>query len=69
MGESIMLIIHPRLGIGLDIEHNETICHVVGDDDGRFVAAFNGLIVKIPFFSIYFGEFDELDKAVLAAKD
>jgi hypothetical protein len=51
-----MIAINNRLGIGFDIEHNEDVCHVVGDDEGRFVAAFEGLIIKIPFFSVYIGE-------------
>ncbi len=61
--------LNSRLGIGFDIEHNENICHVVGDDDGRFVAAFMGLIIKVPFLSIYIGEFTELDPEVLEIED
>tara|TARA_R110000782_G_scaffold61862_3_gene127311 strand:- start:118 stop:315 length:198 start_codon:yes stop_codon:yes gene_type:complete len=61
--------LNSRLGIGFDIEHNEDICHVVGDDDGRFVAAFMGLIIKVPFLSIYIGEFTELDPEVLEIED
>lgn len=64
-----MIAINYRLGIGFDIEHNEDICHVVGDDEGRFVASFEGLIIKIPFFSVYIGEFSELDPEVLEIKD
>jgi hypothetical protein len=61
--------LNSRVGFGFDIEHNEDICHVVGDDDGRFVAAFMGLIIKVPFLSIYIGEFTELDPEVLEIED
>ena len=61
--------INYRLGMGFDIEHNDNICHVVGDDEGRFVAAYEGLIIRIPFFSIYNGEFSELDPEVLELED
>jgi hypothetical protein len=64
-----MIAINNRLGIGFDIEHNEDVCHVVGDDEGRFIAAFEGLIIKIPFFSVYIGEFSELDPEVLEIED
>jgi len=64
-----MIAINNRLGIGFDIEHNEDICHVVGDNEGRFVASFEGLIIKIPFFSVYIGEFSELDPEVLEIED
>jgi hypothetical protein len=43
-----MININMRLGIGFDIEHNDNICHVVGDDEGRFVAAYEGLIIVSP---------------------
>jgi hypothetical protein len=42
-----MININMRLGIGFDIEHNDNICHVVGDDEGRFVAAYEGLIIQV----------------------
>ena len=61
--------INYRLGMGFDIEHNDNICHVVGDDEGRFVAAYEGLIIRIPFLSIYIGEFSELDPEVLELED
>jgi len=61
--------INYRLGMGFDIEHNDNICHVVGDDEGRFIAAYEGLIIRIPFFSIYIGEFNELDFEVLEIED
>jgi len=58
-----------RLGIGFDIEHNDNIGHVGGDEEGRFIAAYEGLLIKIPFFSIYIGEFSELDDEVLEIQD
>ena len=61
-----MIVINTRFGIGFDIEHNENICHVVEDSEGRFVAGFQGLIVKVPFLSLYWGEFEELDEEVLS---
>ena len=61
--------INYRLGLGFDIEHNDDICHVVGDDEGRFVAAYEGLIIRILFFSIYIGESSELDPEVLELED
>ena len=63
------LIPHYRLGFGFDIEHNDNICHVVGDEEGRFVVAFEGLIIKISFFTFYLGEFSELDPEVLEQED
>ena len=63
------LVAHYRLGFGFDIESNDNICHVVGDDEGRFVAAFEGLIIKIPFFTFYIGDFSELDPEVLEIED
>jgi hypothetical protein len=66
MGESLMeFFIVPRLGIGFDIEHNDTICHVVGDDEEKFIGAYEGLIVKLPFVALYWGEFSKFDDKVL----
>lgn len=56
-----MITFNTRLGIGFDIEHNENIIHLVGDDDDQIPAAFMGLIIKIPFLSCYIGDFYELD--------
>jgi len=56
-----MITLSTRLGIGFDIEHNENIIHLVGDDDEQVPAAFMGLIIKIPFLSCYIGDFYELD--------
>lgn len=56
-----------RLGFGFDIEHNDTICHVVSDDDdtNTKLAAYEGLIIKLPFVAIYIGEFSDFDKRLL----
>ena len=32
----MIIHINYRLSMGFDIEHNDDICHVVGDDEGRF---------------------------------
>lgn len=58
-----MLLFKLRQGIGLDIEYNEDICHLVADpetDDIRLIM-FAGILIKIPFFTIYFGDFFEGD--------
>jgi len=58
----MQLTIVPRLGIGLDIEYNDTIIHIVGDDEEeKFLAAYEGLIIKLPFLSIYYGEFGKFE--------
>ena len=64
-----MIAFDIRTGFGFDIEANDTICHVVGDADGRFMASFNGLIIKVPFLSIYIGTFEEFDEEVLKQTD
>ena len=59
-----MITFSPRLGIGLDIEHSETIIHRVGetdDEDDAILAAFMGIIIKLPFLSCYIGDFYELE--------
>jgi hypothetical protein len=57
-----MITINLRTGIGLDIEYNEDICHIVQfGDDKEEVVAFMGVIIKLPFVSIYIGDFFELD--------
>lgn len=46
----------------LDIEHNETVCYVVHDDDEKEVLVqFNGLIINIPFIKIHIGEFYQVE--------
>ena len=58
-----MVIMKTRLGIGCDIEHNEDILHIVETRDGeeQALVAFQGLIVKLPFLSIYVGDFAEVE--------
>lgn len=56
------ILVRPRLGIGLDIEHNEEICYRVGfiDERGREeegLICFVGIILKLPFLTIYIGDF------------
>ena len=60
-----MIVVNLRQGIGLDIEYNEDICHIINDgDDFDKLYAFSGILIKLPFFSIYLGEFDEIGKMV-----
>ena len=59
-----MIVIKLRQGIGLDIEYNEDICHIIeGEKEGEdeFVA-FAGVIIKLPFISIYIGDFFDLEE-------
>ncbi len=57
-----MFVVKLRQGIGLDVEYNEDICHIIQDDKGNedFVA-FQGALIKIPFFTIYIGDFFDLE--------
>lgn len=58
-----MITFKPRLGIGLDIEHNEDIIHMVGtNEEEMFPAAYVGLIIKIPFLSCYIGDFYDMEE-------
>lgn len=58
----MQLVINFRQGIGLDIEYNEDICHVIQSGEGEEdVVAFAGILIKIPFFTIYYGDFFDLD--------
>ena len=51
-------LIQPRLGIGLDIEHNEINRYCLIDEDGKEeTVCFVGLIIKIPFMEILIGDF------------
>jgi hypothetical protein len=61
MGESSMIVVNVRQGIGLDIEYNDDICHIINDgDDTDKLFAYSGILIKLPFLSIYIGEFDEI---------
>lgn len=60
--------IRPRYGFGFDIEANQDICYRahLGDAEGNEwedILCYNGLIIKIPFFTIYIGEFFSLSEA------
>lgn len=51
-------IIQPRLGIGVDIEHNEINRYrLVDSEDKEETVCFVGLIIKIPFMEILIGDF------------
>jgi hypothetical protein len=65
MGESSMIVVEFRQGIGLDIEYNENICHII-DDGGPYDKLFSycGILIKLPFISIYIGEFDEIGQLI-----
>lgn len=55
-----MILIRLRQGIGLDIEYNDDICHRLANEDGsETLVMFMGILLKIPFFTIYIGEFLE----------
>jgi hypothetical protein len=55
-----MILVRFRQGIGLDIEYNDDICHRVAiDEDIESLIMFMGILLKIPFFTIYIGEFIE----------
>lgn len=61
-----MLIIKFRQGIGLDIEYNEDICHLVedGDEKSTGLYAYTGAIILLPFLKIYIGDFEELGRVM-----
>jgi hypothetical protein len=61
-----MFNITMRLGFGFDIESSDSTCYIIESEDEEgnteaYVAAFEGLMVTIPFFKILFGTFHELD--------
>ena len=55
--------LYVRTGIGLDIEFNDDICHIVsfGEENDETVVGFMGVIIKLPFFSLYIGDFFDLE--------
>lgn len=59
-----MILANFRQGIGIDLEYNEDICHLVqrGPDD-IIIVGFSGILINLPFIKIYIGEFDELGEA------
>jgi len=53
-----MIRVETRLGVGLDIEYNETLCYVIVDLEGKeSYVGYIGMLIKIPFFTIYLGDF------------
>jgi len=56
-----MIMFKLRQGIGLDIEYNEDICHIVTNGDEEQVVAFCGALIKLPFLTIYIGDFFDLE--------
>lgn len=52
-----------RQGIGIDIEFNDSIYHIVdtGDDDEEMMA-FEGMIIKLPFCYFYWGDYYTLEE-------
>ena len=64
-----MIVVELRQGIGLDIEFNDTICHII-DDGGHNDKLFyySGILIKLPFLSIYIGEFEEIGELIKGNK-
>ena len=56
-----MIMLKLRQGIGFDIEYNEDICHIVTNGNEENVVAFAGVLIKIPFITIYIGDFYDLE--------
>ena len=55
------IVMNLRLGIGFDIEFNEDIIHMVDiEDEEDVLVAYTGIIICLPFFKVYIGEFDEI---------
>ncbi len=52
-----MILCSLRQGIGLDIEYNDDIQHTLIEGDKEYDVAFAGIIIKVPFLSIYIGDF------------
>lgn len=57
-----MIMFTLRQGIGLDIEYNEDICHIVTNGTEENVVAFAGVLIKLPFITIYMGDFYDLEE-------
>lgn len=56
-----MIVIKARQGIGLDIEYNEDICHIVDvGEENDVMYAFSGAIIMLPFVKMYMGHFEPL---------
>lgn len=51
-----------RQGVGIDIEYNEEICYIAVQENGNEVMlGFNGMILKLPFIQIEWGDVFELE--------
>ena len=64
-----MIVVELRQGIGFDIEYNDTICHIIDDggaNDKLF--SYSGILIKLPFLSIYIGEFEEIGELIKGNK-
>jgi len=64
-----MIVVELRQGIGIDIEFNDTICHIIDDggpQDKLF--SYSGILLKLPFLSIYIGEFNEIGELIKGDK-
>ncbi len=57
-----MILFNLRQGIGFDIEYNDDIQHTLSDGEKDWDVEFAGIIIKLPFFSIYIGDFFEKEK-------
>ena len=56
-----MIMFKFRQGIGFDIEYNQDICHIVTNDEEENVVAFAGVLIKLPFVTVYLGDFYDLE--------
>jgi hypothetical protein len=56
-----MILFKLRQGIGFDIEYNEDICHILSNGEREDVVAFAGALIKLPFLTIYIGDFYDLE--------
>lgn len=64
-----MIVVELRQGIGFDIEYNDTICHIIDDggaNDKLF--SYSGILIKLPFLSVYIGEFEEIGELIKGNK-
>ena len=51
-----------RQGVGIDIEYIEEICYIAVQENGHEVMlGFNGMILKLPFIQIEWGDVFELE--------
>lgn len=58
-----MIAVLFRHGIGLDIEYSDDAFYPITIDNERTeLGNYQGVVIKIPFFSIYIGDFYQLDE-------